>query len=201
MPSSAFIFDSSSSTMPPAPSSASWRSMSSWPEPSWVRSSNVPAASSSSTADARAFMFSVLSIARCIARPTSAISSPTPVAASEIRTWASAAEYCALMTSFFVRKDSIFVRRRFSDSMSLSCWDCSSATCWSRLCSSVCANCLRSSAVRASSSLPAASAWRACVSSLTTDCSSLDACIPRRFFAVTTSAMPFLTFCSDSSCF
>ena len=46
--------------------------------------------------------------ARCIARPTSAISSPTPVAASEIRTWASAAEYCALMTSFLVRKASIF---------------------------------------------------------------------------------------------
>ena len=35
------------------------------------------------------------------------------------------------MTSFFVRKASIFVRRRFSDSISLSCWDCSSATCWS----------------------------------------------------------------------
>jgi len=40
----------------------------------------------------------------------SAICSPTPVAASEIRTWASAAEYCALMTSFLVRKASIFVR-------------------------------------------------------------------------------------------
>ena len=103
--------------------------MSSWPEPSCVRSSKVPAASSSSTADARAFMSSVLSTARCIARPTSAISSPTPVAASEIRTCASAAEYWALMTSFLVRNASIFVRRRFSDSVSLSCWDCSSATC------------------------------------------------------------------------
>ena len=49
--------------------------------------------------------------------------------------------------------------------------------------------------------VPAASAWRACVSSLTTDCSSFSACMPRRFFAVTTSAMPFLTPCSDSSCF
>jgi hypothetical protein len=34
-------------------------------------------------------------------------------------------------------------------------------------CSSVCASCLRSSAIRARSSLPAASAWRAWVSSLT----------------------------------
>src|SRR2546423_11728277 len=38
--------------------------ISSWPSPSWVRSSNAPAFSSSSTADARAFMFSVLSSAR-----------------------------------------------------------------------------------------------------------------------------------------
>ena len=36
--------------------------------------------------------------------PTSAISSPTPWAASGIWTWASAAEYWALMTSFFVRR-------------------------------------------------------------------------------------------------
>ena len=49
-------------------------------------------------------------MARCIASPTSAISSPTPVAASEIFTEASAAEYCALMTSFLVRNWSIFVR-------------------------------------------------------------------------------------------
>ena len=52
-------------------------------------------------------MFSVLSTARCIAMPTSAISSPTPDAASEIFTEASAAEYCALMTSFLVRNWSI----------------------------------------------------------------------------------------------
>ena len=39
--------------------------------------------------------------------PTSAISSPTPDAASEIFTEASAAEYCALMTSFLVRNWSI----------------------------------------------------------------------------------------------
>ena len=54
-----------------------------------------------------------------MARPTSAISSPTPVAASEILTWASAAEYCALMTSFFVRKASIFSRSFASESIEL----------------------------------------------------------------------------------
>ena len=53
----------------------------------------------------------------------------------------------------------------------------------------------------ARSSLPAATAWRACVSSLTTLCCSELSCICRRFFAVTTSAMPFLTFCSCSTCF
>ena len=121
-----------------------------------VRSSNVPAASSSETASARARICSVLSVARCMARPTSAISSPTPVAASEIRTWASAAEYCALMTSFLVRKASIFVRSFCSDSVSFCCWASSSVTCWSRDCSSVCATFLRSSATRASSSLPCA---------------------------------------------
>jgi hypothetical protein len=46
----------------------------------------------------RAFIVSVLTIARCISTPTSAIWSPTSVAASEIRTWASAAEYWALLT-------------------------------------------------------------------------------------------------------
>src|SRR5215218_1141810 len=198
-PSSAFILASSSSTSLDELSCASWRSMSSWPGPSAVRSSNVPAASSSETASARARICSVLSCARCMARPTSAICSPTPVAASEIRTCASAAEYWALMTSFLVRKASIFWRSLASESVSFCCWASSSVTCWSSDCSSVCATFLRSSAVRASSSLPAASAWRACVSSFTTDCSSFWDCICRRFFAVTTSAMPFLTFCNDSS--
>ena len=161
----------------------------------------MPAASSSATASARARICSVLSAARCMASPTSAICSPTPVAASEMRTCASAAEYCAFMTSFLVRKDSIFVRSFCSDSVSFSCWDSSSATCWSSDCSSVWATFLRSSATRARSSLPADRAWRACVSSLTTESSSFLDCICRRFFAVTTSAMPFLTFCSDSSCF
>ena len=71
-------------------------------------------------------MSSVFSSARCIARPRSAISSPTPDAASEIITCASAAEYCALMTSFLVRKASIFARSCFSFSISCSCC-CSSS--------------------------------------------------------------------------
>ena len=49
-------------------------------------------------------MFSVLSSARWIASPTSAISSDRPVWASPIRTVASAAVYCALMTSLRVRR-------------------------------------------------------------------------------------------------
>src|SRR5215207_3354736 len=191
-PSSAFIFESSSSTWAPAPSCASSRSMSSWPWPSWVRSSNVPAASSSSTAEARAFICSVLSSARWIARPRSAICSPTPFAASEIFTCASAAEYCALMTSFFVRKVSIFTRSFFSLSVSCCCWRSSSCTCESSDWSSVWATVLRSSAARARSSRPCERAWRACVSSFTTCCSSLSDCIWRRFFDVVTSAMPFL---------
>src|SRR5829696_2908941 len=150
---------------------------------------------------ARARMFSVLSTARCIAMPTSAISSPTPVAASEILTWASAAEYWALMTSFLVRNCSSLERSFCSLSIRPCCCCSSSATCWSSVCSSVWANCLRSSAVRARSSRPPASAWRAWVSSLTTCCSSFCCCSCRRFLAVTTSAMPFLTFCSSSICF
>ncbi len=80
-----------------------------------VRSEKVPAASSSWTALARAFMFSVLSTAPLHREATSAIESPTPVAASEIRTWASAAEYWALMTSFLLRNCSILVRRFCSE--------------------------------------------------------------------------------------
>src|SRR3954463_16603132 len=135
-PISAFILASSSSTWAPAPSDASSRSMSSCPSPSWVMSSNVPAASSSSTAPARARICSVLSSARWIASPTSAICSPTPWAASEIWTWASAAEYCALMTSFLVRKASTFERSFFSFSVSCSCCASSSLICWSSDCSS-----------------------------------------------------------------
>src|SRR3954454_24042061 len=120
-PSSAFIFARSSSTALCDVSSWSWRSMSSPPPPSARLSSKAPEASSSSIAPARARMFSVLSCARCIASPTSAISSPTPVAASEIFTEASAAEYCALMTSFFVRNWSIFVRSCCSFWISVCC--------------------------------------------------------------------------------
>ncbi len=103
-------------------------------------------------------MFSVLSIARCIARPTSAISSPTPVAASEILTCASAAEYCALMTSFLERNCSIFARSFCSDAVICSCCSSSWAICVSSDWSSVWITFLRSSAVRARSSCPAASA-------------------------------------------
>ena len=41
--------------------------------------------------------------------PVSAMPFPIPVAASPTLTWASAAEYCALMISFCERNDSIFV--------------------------------------------------------------------------------------------
>src|SRR3954447_4391856 len=199
-PISDFIFASSSSTCWPALSCSSWRSMSSWAGPRCVMSSNVPAFSSSSTAWPRAFIVATLSSARCIARPRSAICSPTPVAASEIWTWASAAEYCALMTSFLVRKASIFVRSFCSFSVRDCCWASSSVTCWSSDWSSVWATVLRSRAARARSSRPCARAWRACVSSFTICCSSLSDCIWRRFLEVTTSAMPFLTFWSSSSC-
>ena len=105
------------------------------------------------------------------------------------------------MTSFLVRKASIFVRSFCSFSVSFSCWAWSSVIWVSSDCSSVCASVLRSSAIRARSSRPCESAWRAWVSSLTTCCSSFVFCICRRFLAVTTSAMPFLTFWSISTCF
>src|SRR6476661_1878619 len=79
-------------------------------------SSKAPAFSSSSTAPARARMFSTLSSARCIASPRSAISSPPPVAASEIRTCASEAEYCALMSSFFVCTKKEVIKAQYSAS-------------------------------------------------------------------------------------
>src|SRR2546425_3301803 len=47
-------------------------------------------------------------------------SPPIPVAASPIRTCASAAEYCAFITSFCERNDSIRADRSFSLSESLS---------------------------------------------------------------------------------
>src|SRR5205085_7454852 len=152
-PSSAFIFASSSSTCAPEESCESSLSMSSSPpSPSAVMSSNAPAASSSCTASALARMPSTLSWARCIASPRSAICSPTPFAASEIRTWASDAEYCALMTSFLVRKVSIFACIFFSLSVSCSCWRLSSVTCWSSVCCSFWASVFCLSAVRVCSS-------------------------------------------------
>ncbi len=121
----------------------------------------MPAFSSSSTAAGPGAHRSVLSSARWIASPRSAISSPTPLAASEILTCASAAEYWALMTSFLVRKVSILVRSFFSFSMSCSCCVSSSLTCVSSDCSSVWATVLRSSAARARSSRPCETACRA----------------------------------------
>jgi hypothetical protein len=93
------------------------------------------------------------------------------VAASEIWTCASAAEYCALTTSFLVRKASILRRSFFSFSVSCSCCFSSSAICVSSDCISVWMSVLRSTAMRARSSRPCDIAWRACVSSLTTSCS------------------------------
>ena len=55
------------------------------------KSSRAPEASSSSIAPARAFIVSVFSSARWIARPTSPISSEMPENASLIRVCASAA--------------------------------------------------------------------------------------------------------------
>ena len=103
---------------------ASCRSMSS---PDEVKSVSAPASVSSSMAFARACICSVLSFARCTARPTSAICSPMPVAASPIRTCASAAEYCALITSFCVRNDSTFACSVFCPSISFFC--CTSSCC------------------------------------------------------------------------
>ena len=58
------------------------------------------------------------------------------------------------MTSFLVRKASILARSFCSESVSFCCWASSSATWVSSVCSSFWSACLRSSAVRASSSLP-----------------------------------------------
>ncbi len=89
--------------------------------PDEVKSSSAPAVVSSSIAFARACICSVLSFARCTARPTSAMFSPSPVAASPIRTCASAAEYWALITSFCVRNDSTLVWSVRSPSISFAC--------------------------------------------------------------------------------
>ena len=81
----------------------------------------APVSTSSFTAAARACICSVLSWARWRASPTSDISSPRPVVASPIRTCASAAEYCAFTTSFWVRNDSTFADSRRSWSIRFCC--------------------------------------------------------------------------------
>ena len=146
---------------------------------------------SSSIAEARACICSVLSFARWIARPVLSISRPIPVAASPIRTCASAAEYCALMTSFCDRNCSILADSCFSLATSFSCWSWRPFTWVSRSWSCCWIPDFRSSACRARSSRPAARAWRAWVSSVTTFCSSCWVWSSRRFLAVTTSACYF----------
>src|SRR3954468_17726586 len=192
-PTSDFSFASSSSTWLVAEICASSRS-------SCVRlspmSSSAPEAVSSSIADARACSSSVLSLARWIAMPVSSMPRPMPVAASPILTCASAAEYCALITSFCERNDSMRVSSCCCEAISFSCWSASCCTCVSSPWSCCCAAALRSSAWRARSSRFAATACRACVSSLTTFCSIDWVWSSSRFFAVTTSATPRLTFCS-----
>src|SRR5919201_754002 len=166
-PTSDFICSSSRSTWPCEAMAPSSRSSWVWSE---VKSSSAPEVVSSSIADARACICSVLSFARWMARPVSAICSPMPVAASPIRTCASAAEYCALIVSFCVRKASTLAESAFSLATSFSCCCSSCCACWSRPCSCCCRPDLRSSACRARSSRPWATAWRACVSSLTMLC-------------------------------
>src|SRR6266508_2439300 len=144
VPSSAFILASSSSTCDVEATCASSRSSCDW-SPA-VKSSSVPEATSSSTADARACICSVLSFARWMASPVSAICSPIPLAASPICTCASAAEYCALITSFWLRKASTLAESCFSLATSLSCWASRSFDWRSRSWSCCCTTVFRSSA-------------------------------------------------------
>jgi hypothetical protein len=118
-PTSALSFDSSSSTCEAEEIWASSRSSCVW-SPA-VKSSSAPVEVSSSIAEARACISSVLSLARWMARPVSCMCWPIPVAASPTFTCASAAEYCALRTSFCDRNDSIRV--------SSCCWAATSFSC------------------------------------------------------------------------
>ena len=123
-----------------------------------------------------------------------------PVAASPIFTWASAAEYWALITSFCVRNDSTLAASVFSPSTSFVC--CASS-CWP--CSMIPSSCawiaaLRVSASRARSSRLTFSASFAWPSSLLACCCIELYCSSSRFLAVATSAMPRLTFWSWRSC-
>ncbi len=112
---------------------------------------------------------------------------------------ASAAEYCALMTSFLVRNwPRSWAKLLLRSRSSVCCWASSSGTWVSRPCSSAWANCLRSSATRARSSRfcdKRLARLRVQLDDLTARASAAGSC--RRFLAVTTSAMPFLTFCSE----
>ena len=139
-------------------------------------------------------------MARSTAAPTSDISLEMPVAASPIRTWASAAEYCALMTSFCVRNCSIFAESCCEASVSFCC--CASS-CWPWVMMSpswLSIAAFLVSAWRARSSRFACSAAFAWPSSFSTCCCIEVYWISSRFFAVVTSAIPRFTFWSWRSC-
>ena len=122
-PSSALIFASSASTWVPAVSAAIWRSRSTLG--GRRRSSSAPVVASSSTAAARACICSVLSWRPLHRKADVGHLLAEPVAASPIRTCASAAEYCAFTTSFWVRNASTLADSRRSWSIRFCC--CSSS--------------------------------------------------------------------------
>ncbi|CAD7767323.1 MAG: hypothetical protein DNFNHJIP_00731 [Candidatus Argoarchaeum ethanivorans] len=136
-----------------------------------------------------------------MASPTSVISSPMPLTDSVILTCASAAEYCALIVSFLLRKASTLAESLFSVATSFSC-SCSIPTiCWVSCSNCACSCALSVSAVRARSSLPASRAAFACEVCLSIFACSFVRCISSRFLEVATSATPRFTFRSISSCF
>ena len=103
------------------------------------------------------------------------------------------------MTSFLVRKASIFVRSFCSFSVSFSCWAWSSLICVSSVCSSV----ARGLALeRHSGQVLAALRERLTRLGVELDHVLLELRVLHlQPLAVTTSAMPFLTFWSISTCF
>ena len=125
-----------------------------------------------------------------------------PVAASPILTCASAAEYCALMTSFWLRKASTLVGEALLVLDQLLLLGCEAGDLLVETLELLLRE--RLALERGAGEILAAGAERlACLArrASTTSCSSFCVCISRRFFAVTTSAMPRLTFWSSSSCF
>ncbi len=99
------------------------------PAPIWSR---VPESTSWSIAAARACIWVVFSCARSTIMLTSAICSEMPVTASPILVDACAAEYCALIVSFWVRKASTFACSFCAVSSSFCSWSFICWICWSR---------------------------------------------------------------------